>query len=57
MVLWGIIGTGLLLVHQPRNPALTTIHNFRYEGRRSIALVLLLTKLWGVGFADRYPLF
>ena len=37
-----IIGTGLLLLHQPhktsRNLVSTTIHNFRYEGRRSIAL-------------------
>ena len=50
-----IIGTGLLLVHQPRktsrNLVSTTIHNFRYEGHRSTALVLLLTKLWGVVFA------
>ena len=50
-----IIGTGLLLLHQPRktsrNIVSTTINNFRHEGRRSIALVLLLTKLWGVGFA------
>ena len=50
-----IISTGLLLLHQPRktsrNLVSTTIQNFRYEGRRSIALVLLLTKLWGVGFA------
>ena len=40
-----IIGTGLLLVHQPRktsrNIVSTTIHNFRYEGRRSTTLVLL----------------
>ena len=54
-----IIGTGLLLLHQPhqprktsRNLVSTTIHNFRYEGRRSIALVLLLTKLWGVGYCS-----
>ena len=33
-----ILGKGLLLVHQPRNIVSTTIHNFRYGGRRSIVL-------------------
>ena len=55
-----IIDTGLVLLHKlrktSRNLVSTTIYNFRYEGRRSIALVLLLTKLWGSGLLQRMQL-